>query len=131
MPFDVDPIRLERLFLLGAVLGLLIAALGIVGEVLGWWNDIGEVLVTTGTLASVVLGLGFGLANASRRQVEGVREAVEGNGDKLDGVHEAIAGENGVVHELDVVQAELDAQTGVLQEQAPSTSTLTGSPSPP
>lgn len=131
MPFDVDPVRLERVFLLEAVLGLLVAALGVVGELLGWWNDVGEVLVTTGTLASVVLGLGFGLANASRRQVTGVREAVEdngealsdvhravhGNGDKLDAVHEAIAGEDGVVPELDVIQAELDAQTGVLEEQ--------------
>jgi predicted negative regulator of RcsB-dependent stress response len=131
MPFDVDPIQLERILLVGAVLGLLVAALGVLGELVGWWDDVGELLVTTGMLASVVLGLGFGLANASRRQVESVREAVEGhgamltdvhravdgNGDKLDDVREAIAGENGVVTELDVVQAELDRQTGVLEEQ--------------
>ncbi len=87
-------------------LAFLVTVVSIVGEVLGWWGFVGEVGATAGSTVTVLVGLATLLASAGRQQVAGVRQAVEANGDQLE-----------KLDELDRVQAELDAQTGVLDRQ--------------
>lgn len=93
----------QRIFVVGAILFFLMAVAGIVGEILGWWNDVGEIVTIVGTLGSLMLGSGALSTGASQEQVSSVHRAVVDNGRKLD--------------TLDVIQHELDRQTGVLDEQ--------------
>lgn len=112
MDLEVDPVLMERLFLLGALLFFAMAILGLVGEVLGWWNDTGELLVSIGTIGGLVLTTGFGFASAGRRQVSTVHDAVLDNGKTLVSVDGKLDKLDG----LDRVQVQLDQQTGVLED---------------
>lgn len=115
------------------ILAFIVTVISGVGEYLGWWNLVGEVGLTAGTMITVVVGVGTLAANAGRSQVGGVREAVEENGrwlrenggtledidgqldklDKLDKLDQLDA----IDSDLDKVQLELDKQTGVLGRQ--------------
>lgn len=114
MPFDIDPIRIEQAFLVGAILGFLVFLLGLVGTLLGWWNHTGERLMAAGSATSLVLALGFGIANASRGQVEGVYEAVGSNGETLTGMDEKLDSMSG---QLDSMDGKLDEQTDLMGKQ--------------
>lgn len=96
----------QRIFVVGAILFFLMAVAGIVGEILGWWNDVGEIVTIVGTLGSLMLGSGALSTGASQEQVSSVHRAVVDNGSKLE-----------KLDTLDVIQHELDRQTGVLDEQ--------------
>lgn len=115
-----------------AILGWLMALLGIVGELLGWWNDVGEVIVTIGTIIGLLMTTGSLLLGSGRKQVDrmdrrlvSVHGAVLDNGrtmtsvdgklDKLDELEQLEQLKK--LDDLDVVQARLDAQTGVLGVQ--------------
>ncbi len=115
-----------------AILGWLMALLGIVGELLGWWNDVGEVIVTIGTIIGLLMTAGSLLLGSGRKQVDrmdrrlvSVHGAVLDNGrtmtsvdgklDKLDALEQLEKLDQ--LDDLDVVQARLDAQTGVLGVQ--------------
>jgi hypothetical protein len=87
--FDVDLDRLERLLWLLAAIGLGLALLGVVGEYAGWWNDVGELLISFGTVASVATGVLALLINATKDQVRAVADGVASNGTKLDRIRES------------------------------------------
>lgn len=126
MPWEPEPETVERYLLFLIVLGLVMVVVGVLGEVLGWWNDTGEVLATVGALVSLLVSAGFGVYTSSRRQVQGVRQAVLENGvqlgkldklDKLEVIERALVAEDRRTSKLDVVQVELDRQTDVLDRQ--------------
>lgn len=96
----------QRLSWILAILFFGMAILGIVGELLGWWNEIGEVLTIVGTIGGLIVSWAALSAGATERQVDRVHAAVVDNGDKLQ-----------KLDELDAIQLELDRQTGVLGEQ--------------
>lgn len=83
---DLD--RLEQVLWLLAALGLGLALLGVVGEHAGWWNDVGELLITFGTVASVATGVLALLINATKNQVRAVANGVTDNGHKLERIYE-------------------------------------------
>lgn len=140
MSIDIDPITWERIFLVGSIVSFLIAGFAFLGELLGWWNDLGEIAMTTGTVSGVVLAIGFGLGNASRRQADSIHETVADNGGtlasvdgKLDSVDgkldtldsmdnkldklDTMDGKLDKLDDLDRIQLQLDKQTGVLDDQ--------------
>lgn len=95
----VDLDQLERLLWLLAAAGLGLALLGVVGERAGWWNDVGEMLITFGTVASVATGVIALLINATKEQVRTVATGVASNGDKLDRIHESHGDKLDRIHE--------------------------------
>lgn len=144
MSIDIDPITWERIFLVGSIVSFLIAGLAFLGELLGWWNDLGEIAMNAATVSGVVLAIGFGLGNASRRQADGIHDTVVDNGgtlgsvdgkldsvdgrldsvdgklDKLDSVDNKLDKLDSVdnkLDDLDRIQLQLDKQTGVLDDQ--------------
>jgi hypothetical protein len=96
-------------------LAFLVTVVSILGELLGWWGFLGEVGATAGSTVTVLVGLTTLLASAGRGQVQGVRDAVEANGDKLGKLSKLDRLDD--LEKLDRVQAELDEQTGVLDRQ--------------
>lgn len=52
-----DLVRLSKALIIG---GLALFLLGLVGEIVGWWNDLGLILTTAGLLVSIA-GLLVGL----------------------------------------------------------------------
>lgn len=148
-----------RLCWLTAAFFLLVAIVSGIGEVLGWWNLIGEIGMSVGSTMSVLVTLVAVVLTSGRQQVtlvgEDVRsvnenvlsvndnvlslnenvlsvnegmhslndnvvsvdENVQENGARLERIAEHIAGEDGMLRELDAIELELDAQTGVLADQ--------------
>lgn len=111
MPDPPEGVRFEtatvqRILLVLAVVFFSMAIVGIVGEIRGWWNDVGEVLTIVGTLGGLFVGTAALTTGASEAQVATVHEAVVDNGEKLE-----------QLDKLDVIQHELDQQTGVLDRQ--------------
>lgn len=96
----------QRILLVLAVLFFSMAIVGIVGEIRGWWNDVDEVLTIVGTLGGLFVGTAALTTGASESQVATVHQAVVDNGGKLE-----------KLDKLDVIQHELDRQTGVLDRQ--------------
>lgn len=137
VPLELDPETATRLIWLMAALSFLLAIVSGIGEYLGWWDLVGEIGMTIGGTAGLLLtGVGIFTA-ASRDQVRTVHEGVQTvhetvleNGEKLgsmdgkldkleklDVIEEALVAEDGEASKLDVVQVELDRQTGVLDRQ--------------
>jgi vacuolar-type H+-ATPase subunit I/STV1 len=87
--FIVDLNRLERLLWLLAAVGLGLALLGVAGERASWWNDVGELLITFGTVASVATGVLALLINATKDQVRAVANGVTSHGAKLDEIRDS------------------------------------------
>lgn len=126
VPFEPDPETATRLIWLLAALSFLLAIVSGIGEWLGWWDLIGELGMTIGGVAGVVLTAIGIFSTSSRRQVADVHWAVIRNGrtlssmdGKLDVIEDALVEERGDGHvsRLDAVQIELDRQTGVLDRQ--------------
>lgn len=128
--------KAERALLISKILmvgGALLFLLGLLGELLGWWNDVGEILMRAGTGAGTLGGLATLVIGSSSEEVQAVHEAVEDNGETLDSVDDKLADVDvklgsvdgktdkldklDKLDELDVIQAELDAQTGALDRQ--------------
>lgn len=99
---DVDPDLLQWILYGLSLFFFGVAVLGAVGEYLGWWDVVGEVLMSVGTLAGVLIGVFSVLEGATRDQVARVHDAVVDNGSQLE--------------TLDEIQLELDRQTGVLAQ---------------
>lgn len=99
----------QRIFRIGMILSFLVAALGVLGELLGWWNDIGEVLATVGSLSGIVLGTVSILANASQSQVADVAEGVEQANETLEAIDDDL-------DKLGDIDAGLGRQTDLLTQ---------------
>lgn len=112
------------------VIGVLMFLLGLVGELLGWWNDVGEILIQVGTGAGAFGGLATVVVGSSSGEVRAVHEAVEDNGETLHSVDGKLDSADGKLDsvdgkldrlekldDLDVIQTELDTQTGALDRQ--------------
>lgn len=105
-PFsDLDPELLQWILYGLSLFFFGVAILGAVGQYLGWWDAIGEVLMSVGTLAGVLITVLGAVEGATRDQVERVHEAVVDNGQQLE-----------QLETLDDIQFELDRQTGVLAQ---------------
>lgn len=127
MPWEPDPDRAVKVGWTAAALALLIAIVSAIGEYRGWWGLIGQLGMTFGTITSVLLGLATYFYGAGKGQLEAVYRAVVDNGtvlgsvdtklDKLDVIEDALVAEDGETSRLDIVQVELDRQTGVLDRQ--------------
>lgn len=124
---EFETATVQRIFLVLMVLFFGMAILGIVGEIRGWWNDVGEILTIVGTLGGLFVGAATLSTGASKRHLNAVQAAVvdngtrlEANGDKLetlDTIDAKLGTMDGKLDQLDKVQLELDRQTGVLGEQ--------------
>lgn len=121
----IDPHVAQWIFFLLSLFFFGIAILAGIGEWRGWWNLLGEIGMTVGTLAGMFLGAAAYLTGSSEGQVDRVHEAVVDNGrklekldklDKLDVIEDALIAEDGETSRLDRVQVELDRQTGVLTD---------------
>ncbi len=119
--------RLYRLMILLSILGFSIAALGLVGELLGWWNDIGEWSMAVGMFLGVLTAVIAVMIGSTRGQARRIADAVldnngkldEANG-KLDRTNEQLFHIDGKLEKLDtldVIQVNLDHQTGVMGRQ--------------
>lgn len=103
---EFDTSTVQRIFLVLMVLFFGMAILGLIGEIRGWWNDVGEVMMTIGTVGGMLVGAATLSTGATQKQVRLVHSAVVDNGSKLDNLDK-----------LDVITAELNGQTGVLDHQ--------------
>lgn len=123
----MDPDRAYRLSIGLTIFFFLVAIVGIIGALLDWWNEVGEVIITVGTLAGTIgafVSIGIG---SSRDQVQTVHAAVHAKGstlgsmdgklDSVDGKLESVDTKLDKLEDLDTIQAELDHQTGVLDTQ--------------
>ncbi len=134
MPYRLDTETVERIgWILSAVFFLIaiVSAIGEIagwvepisraaehvglGQIVGWWNDVGEVGMTVGTLGGLFLTFTTLIRGADSTEVRAVHDAVESNGDKLDKL-DSIDAKLGKLDDLDRVQLELDKQTGVLED---------------
>lgn len=136
----MDADRAQRILKAIMVVSFAIALVALVGELRGWWNEIGEISITVATTVGSLAGIGTLLVGATSDEVrsvgddvrsvgddvrsvgyavETVRSAVDANGAKLDGIETALVEEreDGHVSKLDIVQTELDHQTGALDRQ--------------
>lgn len=99
----------HRLLVAGSILGFLVAILGLVGELLGWWDLAGEVLMAGGTLAGLVLASVDLLRGASEAQVEGIDET-------LDSVDAKLGTMDTKLDKLETIDEKMDRQTVVLEQ---------------
>lgn len=138
VPFEPTPDQMIRIGWISAALGFLIAIVSAIGELAGWWDLLGAVGIGVGSLLGIVATFATLSFTAGREQVrdlqgtmQGVEDTVEANNTvlsenneilsdasvTLDGIEDALVHGDGEASKLDVVQAELDRQTGVLDRQ--------------
>jgi hypothetical protein len=117
---DPDPETATRVGWILTAMLFLLGVVSIAGELLGWWNDLGEIGALVGTLGSLVVGVATYQHGADRAQVKAVHEAVRGNGETLASLDEKAdlqLDKLDELDELDRIQVELDRQTDVLDRQ--------------
>ena len=112
-----DPV--EWIGIIVGIIGWLMVALGLIGERLGWWNDVGEAIVTVGAVGGLVGPVLALITDAGRRQLARVEEGVlagnalsRANGRQLEKLDKLDK-----LDDLDLIQLQLDRQTGVLEQQ--------------
>lgn len=108
LPFGMSEETMLRVSWIVAAAFAALAIVSLLGEIFGWWNDLGEVGATVGSIVSVIVTVSAVYYNAGRNQVEKVHDAVVDNGQQL--------GQLDQLDTLDDIQFELDRQTGVLAE---------------
>ncbi len=138
-PVDLE--QLERLLWILTALFFTGAAITLVGELVGWWQDAGEIALTILTVGGVFVGVAALGTGATRTQAHGLETqlgtiqgtlggmdrtlggmdhklgGMDHKLEKLDGIEAALVQEDGMLDRLDVVQVHLDAQTGVMDRQ--------------
>jgi len=95
-----------------SILAFAIAILGAIGEFLGWWNAVGEILITSGAVIGALTGLASLVGGAGQQTVAAIHRTVENN----NGLLEESSQKLDRLETLDDVQYELDRQTGVLEQ---------------
>lgn len=121
LPFGMTDDQLIQISWILAAFFFGMAILGAVGEVLGWWNGVGEVLMTVGSLSGLALTGASAYYAAGREQVSAVRETVEDNNELLGDNTELLEDNNEVLREsndkLDQLNEleKLDRQVELLQ----------------
>lgn len=95
----------HRLLVAGSVLGFLVAILGLIGELLGWWDLVGEILMATGTVLGLLLAAVDLFRGASEAQVNGIDQTLDRMDAKLD-----------PLDKLDTIGTRMDQQTVVLEQ---------------
>lgn len=129
VPWEPDPDTVIRLGWTIAILGFLVAIVSGVGELLGWWDLVGEIGLTVGSILGVVATLTTATFTASRDQAEALLDAHERHGRRLDAIDGTLGSMDGKLDkldDLDAVQVELDRQTGVLEQQLEALRSLGG-----
>lgn len=109
----MDLATFQRITGIGAILFFPMALVGLVGEILGWWNDTGEVLMIVGTSSGLLLSVAMFAACSSMRQVTGVAQGVERANPSLDEANRSLGETNSSLGRMD---RKLDEQTVVLRE---------------
>lgn len=99
---------------------LLIGVVSLLGEILGWWNDLGEIGSTIGMVGGLMLGIATLVLGAGREQATTIRHYVEKNHELAHKNHRVAEKSHELLRSsdstLDKIQLELDEQTGVLRD---------------
>lgn len=115
-PFGMSDEQLVRFSWILAAIFFAIAIVSFIGEVLGWWNDLGELGMTVGTLAGLGISLGAAYYNAGKTQVAGVHETVEDNNGLLEDNNELLEDNNELLGENNEIVAESSAKLDQLDQ---------------
>jgi len=150
--FEPSPETVIRIGWISAALGFLIAIVSGVGEYLGWWDLVGEIGMTVGSLLGIIATFSTLSLTAGRGQMAAVQETLgsvertvgsvdktmanveetvgsvdettAANHDLLEANHDLLERQTDLqrassakLDKLDVIEAELDRQTGVLDRQ--------------
>lgn len=114
--------------------GVLPGIVAITGELLGWRNDVGAMMLTAATVLGAIGGLTALTIGSSSEEIRTIHAAVQDNGatlrsvdhrlgsvdgklDKLDAIDEDLDKLDAIDGDLDKVQIQLDTQPGVLDTQ--------------
>lgn len=119
VPIEPEPETVTRIGWTLTIVLFIVGVVSLLGEILGWWNDLGEIGTTVGVLGSTLIGYATLKYGADRSQVSAVHEAVEGNGKtlkSLDRKADKQIEKLDKLDDLDRIQLELDQQTGVLED---------------
>ncbi|MDX1611306.1 MAG: hypothetical protein R3185_02980 [Candidatus Thermoplasmatota archaeon] len=121
----MSPRRLRLLGRFLMVAGVLVYLLALVGEILGWWNDVG-VLLSAGGLVSSLAGLAitaWSVASVKGGELLGKQDQMLGNQERMVGNQEKMLGnqermlelssrtltwQDGATRSLDRIEAALD-----------------------
>lgn len=119
-PGPIPRCALNYALIAGTILSFGIALLGLVEELLGWWNDVGEAFMYLGTAAGLALAATTAVIGSTRSQVDETTQAVEDNGVVLHRMHRRLGGVDdqlgGVDEKLDSVDQKMSKQTIVLEK---------------
>lgn len=117
LPFGMTDDQLIRLSWILAAFFFALAILGAVGEILGWWNDTGEVLVTVGSLAGLFVTAATAYYAAGRDQVAVVKGTVEDNNSLVEENNEILSESNEKLDQLEELDKleQMDRQVELLQ----------------
>lgn len=115
--------KAQRILITLTILSFIVAVIALLGELFGWWNDLGEVLLIVATIVGALGGVATMMVGSSSEEVRTVHGAVVDNGatlasmdDKLDKLDE-LEKLDAVDGKLDAAQVKLDKQTGVQGRQ--------------
>lgn len=87
-PMDLDDV--ERICWWGAGISWFIFFSVLIGEIVGWWNDAGEVALTiVGPIGSLLAVIAL-LVAATKGQVRAVTDGVTDNGRRLGHIHHGV-----------------------------------------
>lgn len=104
----------------GAAIGAMMWLTGWLGHRLGWFNDLGDLLLAGGRWVSLALAAGALVVGASRSQVRHTRDDLHDTQDAVhetrDAVYETRDAVQGNGSKLDVQSSKLDEQTVILRE---------------
>jgi len=122
IPVDLDILwdkHTKRGFAVSAFFLLLAVLIGL-GEYFHWWNEWGEVALTIVAVVGLLLVWLTYVNGADRRQVAAVASAVDRTNSVLggmDGKLDKLGTMDRKLDKLDLIQGQLDVQTGALNEQ--------------
>ncbi len=105
----------------GAAIGAIMWFTGWLGHRLGWFNDLGDLLLAGGRWVSLALAAGALIVGASRSQVRRTRDDLHDTRDAVHETRDAVYETRDAVYETrDAVQgngSKLDVQSSKLEEQ--------------